>query len=174
MKRFLRPIAIAFTAVVLLWSVNAVLFYLIRTPDERASIGEMFGAVNALFSGLAFVGVIGAILLQSEELSLQRDELKLTRTELAASAKAQRESAQSLEQQARFQLRLAQLNALTAQLQSCMSQINQEYQRFEAHRQISTAARPPDVGSLIAKRAGIDARIDAVLANVDAELSNQA
>ncbi len=43
----------------------------------------MFGAVNALFSGLAFLGVIVAILMQREELRLQRTDLELQRTELA-------------------------------------------------------------------------------------------
>ena len=43
----------------------------------------MFGGVNALFSGLAFLGVILAILLQKRELALQRQELEQTRGELA-------------------------------------------------------------------------------------------
>lgn len=41
----------------------------------------MFGSINALFSGLAFSGVIIAIFLQSQELELQREELKATRHE---------------------------------------------------------------------------------------------
>lgn len=43
--------------------------------------GDMFGATNALFSGLAFVGVIYAIILQRKELRLQRSELRQTREE---------------------------------------------------------------------------------------------
>ena len=42
----------------------------------------MFGAVNALFSGMAFVGIIIAILMKREELELQRKELEATRKEL--------------------------------------------------------------------------------------------
>lgn len=42
----------------------------------------MFGAINALFSGLAFGGIVYTILLQREELSAQRQELELTRQEL--------------------------------------------------------------------------------------------
>ena len=42
----------------------------------------MFGAVNALFTGLAFAGVIFTIMLQKTELSLQRKELRETRSEL--------------------------------------------------------------------------------------------
>lgn len=41
-----------------------------------------FDRLNALFSGLAFWGVIWAILLQKSELVLQREELKLTRNEV--------------------------------------------------------------------------------------------
>lgn len=41
-----------------------------------------FDPLNALFSGLAFWGVIYAILLQKSELALQRRELELTRTEV--------------------------------------------------------------------------------------------
>lgn len=41
-----------------------------------------FDPLNALFSGLAFWGVIYAILLQRNELALQRKELELTRNEV--------------------------------------------------------------------------------------------
>lgn len=41
-----------------------------------------FDPLNALFSGLAFWGVIYAILLQRSELALQRKELELTRNEV--------------------------------------------------------------------------------------------
>lgn len=49
--------------------------------DKRGTFGDMFGSVNALFSGLAFVGIIMTILLQRKELILQRQELKDTRVE---------------------------------------------------------------------------------------------
>tara|TARA_R110002012_G_scaffold279098_1_gene467017 strand:- start:17786 stop:18493 length:708 start_codon:yes stop_codon:yes gene_type:complete len=49
--------------------------------ENRGSYGDLFGFSNTLFSGLAFVGVIAAIILQSEELKLQRNELQETRTE---------------------------------------------------------------------------------------------
>ncbi len=42
----------------------------------------MFGAVNALFSGLAFASLVYTIFLQKRELELQRQELALTRAEL--------------------------------------------------------------------------------------------
>ena len=65
--------------VILSWSLT---WYLLKDSTDRGTFGDMFGAVNALFSGLAFVGVVFAILLQSNELKLQRKELKFTRDEL--------------------------------------------------------------------------------------------
>jgi hypothetical protein len=66
---------------------------------ERGQFGDLFGSVNALFSGFAFAGLIYAIILQMQELSLQREELKLQREEMAASRaelKAQVDAQQSL------------------------------------------------------------------------------
>ena len=42
---------------------------------DRGEFGDSFGSINALFAGLAFTGVIWAILLQNAELKLQREEL---------------------------------------------------------------------------------------------------
>lgn len=70
-------------------SVGFVAYISFESWEQRGAFGDMFGAVNALFSGLAFAGVIYAILLQTKELELQREELKLTREELTKSASAQ-------------------------------------------------------------------------------------
>ena len=65
--------------VIVLWAVNLVVpLLLFAKSNERGLHGDMFGAVNALFSGLAFAGVIYAILLQRKELQYQRRELRHT------------------------------------------------------------------------------------------------
>ena len=74
------PATLILIVVIAVWAGSGWYLY---DLDDRGSFGDMFGAVNALFSGLAFVGVIYAILLQGEELSLQRKELELTRNELS-------------------------------------------------------------------------------------------
>lgn len=56
-------------------------FLSLIAPAIRGQFGDMFGVVNALFSGLAFAGIIYTILLQREELAAQRKELRLTRHE---------------------------------------------------------------------------------------------
>ncbi|MEB3120418.1 MAG: hypothetical protein VKL41_04250, partial [Snowella sp.] len=43
--------------------------------EQRGQFGDMFGAVNAFFSGLALVGIVYNIILQRKELRLQRQEL---------------------------------------------------------------------------------------------------
>lgn len=65
--------------VVALWTLT---FFVLLLPEEKQGIfGDMFGAVNALFSGLAFAGLIITLILQRRELALQRDELEHTRNE---------------------------------------------------------------------------------------------
>lgn len=48
------------------------------SPNDRGSFGEMFGALNTLFSGLAFLGIIFAIMLQHSELEQQINEMRLS------------------------------------------------------------------------------------------------
>ncbi len=64
--------------VLILWFLNRII--LINNP-ERGTFGDMFGAINSLFAGLAFAGIIITVLLQRNELILQRQELELTRNE---------------------------------------------------------------------------------------------
>jgi hypothetical protein len=77
--------------VVLLWGLTPIITYFLPLKDmsERGQAGDLFGSINALFSGLAFAGVIFAILLQRQELALQRQELRETRGEMKRTADAQ-------------------------------------------------------------------------------------
>ncbi len=73
--------------VIILWLVTpSIISWIIPISEDASAIrgqyGDMYGFINALFSGLAFVGVIVAILLQKEELQAQRKDLELTRNEL--------------------------------------------------------------------------------------------
>jgi hypothetical protein len=69
--------------VFVIWAVSGVAVNeLIDDPEQRGTFGDMFGAVNALFSGLAFAGIIYTIMIQRKELSLQRKELALQREEV--------------------------------------------------------------------------------------------
>jgi hypothetical protein len=70
-------------AVIVLWAISGFLIYHF-VGAERGIFGDMFGAVNALFSGLAFVGFLYTILLQRADLKLQKHEHDLSRAEMAA------------------------------------------------------------------------------------------
>jgi len=90
---------------------------------ERGQFGDMFGAVNSLFSGLAFLGLIFTIRLQYIELKLQREELKsqhdeiqLNRIEMKRAADAQERSEKAMLDQAKYMLDSAQMNRFNSLL----------------------------------------------------------
>ncbi len=51
--------------------------------DKRGQFGDMFGALGAVFSGLAFAGLIVTLIQQHDDLKLQREDLRLQRQEIA-------------------------------------------------------------------------------------------
>lgn len=99
--------------VFLVWILSAVL--IIKGIDnwaDRGTFGDLFGAVNALFSGLAFAGLIYTIFLQKEDLQMQREEIAQNRKELKKSAIAQQKSEKALAEQVEQMKVTAKLNAL--------------------------------------------------------------
>lgn len=122
----------AFTAIsigILIIVVQSLIGYAVYwwLPDwpTRGQFGDVFGAVNALFSGLAFAGLIYTVFLQREELSLQRKELELTRQELQRSAHAQEQSEVSLRAQAEATALSARLNTTSALLEHYRIELKQ-------------------------------------------------
>ena len=96
------------------WVLSGVLLIIFFDSwSDRGTFGDMFGAVNALFSGLALGGVIIAIILQKQELGLQRRELELTRQELTRSAEAQETSNSALTRQFEMLQITAELTAIS-------------------------------------------------------------
>lgn len=85
--------------VVLLFLLNFSMVFFIPDKETRGTFGDQFGAVNALFSGLAFAGLIYTIILQRRDLELQRNDLKLQREELALSRKEMEEQTAEFEKQ---------------------------------------------------------------------------
>jgi hypothetical protein len=78
------PVSI-FSLVLVLWgSTWLLLTFFMDGCDNRGTFGDMFGSVNALFSGLAFASLIYTIVLQRKELKLHQHELELTRNEMHA------------------------------------------------------------------------------------------
>ena len=71
---------VGFPAIIFIWLGYCWFGYLLFSHNLGPDTS--FDRLNALFSGLAFWGVIWAILLQKRELSYQRQELKQTRQEV--------------------------------------------------------------------------------------------
>lgn len=111
-----KHISLIALGIFLIWAGSAVAIYKWVGHDDRGTFGDMFGAVNALFSGFAFAGLIytiavqrqelqtqsksidvqtdemkiqvSAIKMQTEELSLQREAIQMQTEELALQRKA--------------------------------------------------------------------------------------
>lgn len=85
--------------VLFLFLLNFSMVFFIPDKEIRGTFGDQFGAVNALFSGLAFAGLIYTIILQRRDLELQRNDLKLQREELALNRKEMEEQTAEFEKQ---------------------------------------------------------------------------
>jgi Putative phage abortive infection protein len=134
-----RKIAIFFgIVVVLLWLAN--LYVGLKLPTtERGILGDTFGAVNALFSGLAFVGLIYTILLQSQELKLQRLELALTRKEMEETREEIEGQKKALELQSatmikqQFESSFFKILERLNQISNLINVQNQKFSHFNNH-----------------------------------------
>jgi len=88
--------------VVCLWGLSWLLIHLYYGPenfDGRGTFGDMFGAINSLFSGLAFAGIIYTIIMQRKELSLQIQAISMQTEELGLLKDETAKMASELERQ---------------------------------------------------------------------------
>lgn len=69
--------------VLLLWLLTFIaVCYWIKDWSERGQFGDLFGSINALFSGLAFAGMIITLHQQHEDLNYQRKSIEQTNEEM--------------------------------------------------------------------------------------------
>ncbi|MFZ2306830.1 MAG: hypothetical protein WAW73_20340 [Rhodoferax sp.] len=115
-NKFLK---ITMGAVFATWVLVSLGVYVVGGPGwtERGQFGDMFGAVNALFSGMAFAGLLYTIVLQQKQLSMQREELALQREEMRASRG-------ELENQTRAQNAMFKATVADIQLTASIAQID--------------------------------------------------
>lgn len=65
------------------WLASFVVIYLcIDEWDVRGQFGDLFGSVNALFSGLAFAGLVITIIQQRHDLQLQRQAINQSKKDV--------------------------------------------------------------------------------------------
>lgn len=91
-----NPLSSLIIFVLLLWSIYPLALKLVFSNKDWNSLGpfgDTYGALNTLFSGLAFAVLILSLFLQRKELEAQRIELEAQRQEIKESntiAEAQR------------------------------------------------------------------------------------
>lgn len=157
------------TAVVALWLATPFVvsrFY--SPPTEAGPFGDLFGSINALFSGLAFAGLVYAVLLQRRELELQRLELQATREEMKLARGEAERSASAQEAAAR----LAAITTLVEHHRSQIDRINSSLRVPDAshvtgfHSRQPTEAEKSEVAALTAKVAEYVSHLEAAYKNL--------
>ena len=99
--------------VIVIWGISALLImFFLSEWSERGTFGDLFGAVNALFSALAFAVLIYTIVLQREEIKQNREEIVLNRKELEKSGNLQRKAQEVLMRQVEQTHLSAKMNAM--------------------------------------------------------------
>ena len=86
-----KTIFVVAVCIVIVICVSYFLLFYFIVPvnmEKRGQFGDMFGFIGALFSGLAFAGLIVTMLQQREDLQNQKDEIKLQRQDLEAQTEA--------------------------------------------------------------------------------------
>jgi hypothetical protein len=83
--------------VTLAWVPIAAVLFDLREAD---AVEAAYSALEALFAGLAFLGLLSTLWMQRSELRLQRSELAQTREEMRRQAEAQEKSERALHAQA--------------------------------------------------------------------------
>ena len=87
-KELLKNLLIAASFVLAFWVASFAWIYLcVGNWEVRGQLGDMFGAVNSLFSGLAFAGLIVTLILQRKDLNLQRESIQQTNEQLGIQAR---------------------------------------------------------------------------------------
>ena len=126
-----RRLVLLLGFVVIAWLAAPIaLWWMLPDLSERGQFGDLFGSVNALFSGLAFVGIFWSLRVQQEQLSLQREELKMQREELRQQREEMAASRQELARQVQAQVAL--VLATTAQVTVASVQAEIEALKIEA------------------------------------------
>ncbi|MEK9740896.1 MAG: hypothetical protein VW262_06880 [Flavobacteriaceae bacterium] len=113
MKNIFNSFSLLILVTIGLWMASSFLIlFFIDDWTKRGAFGDLFGAVNALFSGLAFAGLLYSIFQNKKQILAQQEELLLNRKELLKSRKVQEKTEKALEEQAQHLRDTAILNGL--------------------------------------------------------------
>jgi hypothetical protein len=139
-KSGLYILYLAVIGVIAAWFANWILLCIYGgNYTEKGQFGDMFGSINALFSGLAFAFLIYTVWLQREEFRLQRKEFELQRKALELQAVEQTRQADELTktvklQEKTFELRQRQTELEVARLDEERFRVSEQNEpKFISH-----------------------------------------
>jgi hypothetical protein len=118
---------VTFVTGVILWCTST-------TTDQYGQFGDLFGVINALFSGLALSGIALSLILQREDI----DESLKSQREAAA---AERDAADALRESAVAQTRQSRIASLAAALEA--KRLVVEVLNSEVEKEIQNLPRVP-------------------------------
>lgn len=132
---------VAFVLLVIFWLLTPVVTSIITdNPEGMGQLGDTFGSINALFSGLALGALVYTIYLQRKDLRNQQEQLEMQREDLRLQREEMEKSRGELEKQSKIQE--ARFNASISQLHAFASQAKIEGYKVES--QDSNFGRHPD------------------------------
>lgn len=112
-------LVLAFFLAICLW---VLVFYLVYSNldlwNDPEKFRDSFSAVNALFSGLAFAGIIFTILLQRKELMIQRQEFLDARMQIQRTLAEKKKEEEMIQQQIQTMNTTSKLTALNALIEA--------------------------------------------------------
>ena len=100
------------------------IIYFIDYWGDRGTFGDLFGAVNALFSGLAFAGLLYSLFENKKQIMAQQEELLLNRQELLKARKIQEKTEKAIEAQVSQMKNTARLSGLNTLVNYFTAKIN--------------------------------------------------
>jgi hypothetical protein len=145
----------------------------LESANNAGTYGDSFGSVNALFTGLAFAGLVFSILLQQRQIQLQREDFLSQLEEMEDSRKTVERQNDLLDTQnrlmrAQIEAQLLQVEASAAEMESSVSAIRaQEYV-------VGAPQRKAQLDSITNRASVLQKRVGQVLTSSTAIDSNQA
>lgn len=125
--------------VILIWALWPEVIKFFRggsIPNGLPELGDAYGSINSLFSGVAMIGAIVAIFMQWKELRMQREDLKVQWGMLEAQLNEAKEQRNAVEQQAAAMKKLADETAAQNQHLEKQNDIANEDLKFRIANQI--------------------------------------
>ena len=152
MKHILNSFTALIIFTIAIWFLSAIgIMFFLDNWSDRGTFGDLFGAVNALFSGLAFAGLLYSLIENRKQISSQQEELLINRKELLKARKIQEKTEKAIEAQVAQMRNTARLSGLNTLVNYFTKTIN------------DSKTSPEEVESAIEKRKKAIREIDSLI-----------